>query len=199
MRTPNASCVICAAPLYRRPGDQAKARFAACMAHRAEAQSLAGLTAAQADGLSQGRQKGTNHRSGYRHSDETRATVAASNRAYWAANPEKAQARGALSQGENHYQWKGGISRLNISIRQMTENRRWMEAVKARDCRCVRCGSQSDLEAHHKTELADLIASLGIASREDARRHAEALWDLDNGETLCRPCHYAHHGRRIAA
>lgn len=121
--------------------------------------------------------------------------VSQANRAYWANNPDRLVRRGAQMRGENHYKWKGGASKLNTSIRQMHENRKWMDAVKERDgYKCVRCGSEDQIESHHKTELAELIERYGIKSREDARA-CTALWNLDNGETLCQKCHYAEHGR----
>lgn len=197
MRTPNTVCVLCSKPLYRRPSDMARARYAACMACRGRAQSVAGVTEAQLAGLALGSVKGTNHRAGYRHREESKQKIGGAGRKFWAANPEAAVARGAKVRGDRHYLWKGGLSRLNISIRQMTENRRWMDAVKARDGKCLRCGAMERLESHHKVELSTLIDDLGITSRDDARRHAAALWDMNNGETLCVPCHDTHHGRAI--
>lgn len=169
------------------------------MAHRGDAQRLSGVTEAQRTGLAKGREKGTNHRTGYRHRAESKARTAAANAAFWAANPDLAVARGAKTRGEAHYRWKGGVAKLNASIRRMTENRRWMDAVKARDGACVRCGATEPLEAHHRTTLAALIESLGIKSRDDARTHAAALWALENGETLCSGCHYIEHGRKRRA
>lgn len=195
MRTPNAACIICAKPLYRRPNELAKVRYAACMAHRAQAQSVVGVTDAQAKGLSAGRVKGTNHRAGYRHRDESKAKASASHKLFCAANPEMVEARAAKRRGPLAYNWKGGASRLNVAIRQMRDSRKWMDAVKARDGVCLRCGSTEDLEAHHKVELAELLARLNVCNSDDARRHKAILFDLDNGETLCRRCHYAHHGR----
>jgi 5-methylcytosine-specific restriction endonuclease McrA len=160
---------------------------------RGQAQALSGITSAQRAGLSLGRVPGTNHRTGCRHRHESKARTAAANRAFWAAHPERAIARGV--RGERHYRWNGGSSRLNTSIRTMTENRRWMAAVKARDGRCLRCGGGSNLEAHHRIALAVLVAAFGIRSRDDARANATALWDTANGATLCRSCHYAEHGR----
>jgi len=194
MRTPNAACMVCEKPLYRRPNELARVRHVACMAHRGQAQALSGVTEAQRAGLALGSVKGTNHRTGYSHRPESKAKTSAANRAYWAANPELAVARGVRA--EAHYRWKGGISRLNLSIRQMNENRKWMDAVKARDGACLRCASTDLLEAHHRTTLAALIERLGIRSRDDARTHAAALWDLSNGETLCQSCHYIEHGRK---
>ncbi len=194
MRTPNTACVLCGKPLYRRPGEMARVRYAACMAHRSEAQKIVGITEAQHAGLSLGRPKGTNHRTGYRHREESKRKVAEANRRYWGDHPEAAIARGAKTRGELHRNWRGGANRLNTSIRQMHENRRWMDAVKARDGCCLHCGGQDDLEAHHKVELADIVERFGITSRAEARACAE-LWDTANGETLCRDCHWAHHGR----
>lgn len=199
MRTPNTQCLLCGKPLYRRPSDMATARYAACMACRSDAQKVAGITNKQHAGLRLGRPKGTNHRTGYKHRADSKQKTAASNRAYWLAHPDKAVERGAKNRAGRHYKWKGGASKLNLSIRQMTENRKWMDAVKARDGGCVRCGSSENLESHHKTALAELVERFGIRSRDDARRHAAALWDLNNGETLCIPCHDKEHGRAIRA
>jgi 5-methylcytosine-specific restriction endonuclease McrA len=195
MRTPNTQCLLCGKPLYRRPYELAKTRFAACMACRSEAQKAAGITDAQQAGLSLGRPKGTNHRTGYRHREESKRKVADANRRFYAEHPEKAIERGAKIRGDKNVRWNGGSSRLNDSIRRMTENRKWMDAVKERDGACVRCGSGEHLESHHLVELADLMARLGIKSRDDARRHAALLWDLGNGITLCETCHYVEHGR----
>lgn len=193
MRTPNTACALCAKPLYRRPSDMQRSRYAACMGCRGRAQSVAGVTDAQRKGLAQGSRKGTNHRAGYKHREESKRKTAEANARFWAANPDAALAR--AKRGGDAYNWKGGISRLNTSIRQMTENRKWMDAIKARDGCCLRCDSTTDLEAHHKIELAVLVDRLGIKSRDDARRHGTQLWDLTNGETLCRRCHYGLHGR----
>jgi hypothetical protein len=175
----------------------AKARFAACMDCRSEAQKAAGITAAQHAGLSLGREKGTNHRTGYSHREESKQKASQSHKDWCAANPGRVADRAAKVRGESHYRWNGGSSRLNTSIRQMTENRRWMDAVKARDGKCVRCGSVERLESHHKRSLAEMISDLGIGSRDDARKHANVLWDIGNGETLCERCHYAEHGRAL--
>ena len=170
------------------------------MEHRSEAQKVAGITEAQHAGLRLGRPKGTNHRTGYKHKPESRAKASASHLKFCAENPDKIAARGAKIRGELNCKWKGGTAKLNLSIRQMTENRKWMDGVKERDgYRCVRCGSTERLESHHIIELADLVERLGIKNRDDARKSAAVLFDLNNGETLCEACHYAHHGRRMAA
>lgn len=195
MRTPNTACILCEKPLYRRPSDMARSRYAACKPCRSEAQKVAGITDEQQAGLARGRVKGDNRRTGYQHREDSKHKTSQSHKEWCANNPDRVAARGAKLRGDNHYRWNGGSSRLNASIRQMTENRRWMDAVKARDGQCVRCGCTDNLESHHKKGLAELLAELGIQSRDDARKHAATLWDLENGETLCAPCHYAEHGR----
>ena len=107
------------------------------------------------------------------------------------------KARSEKTRGENHYRWNGGTSRLNAAIRRLTENRKWMKAVRQRDGKCLVCGSVENLESHHIVPLADLVQAHGITDREHARS-CDALWDLGNGMTVCRPCHYNIHGRTYA-
>ena len=198
MRTPNCKCVVCDKPLYRRPSDQKKARFSACMLHRAEAQVLFGQTDKQKAALDLGREKGTNHLSGIPKSKASKQKRSVAMRRWCAENPDGVVARSRKIRGPNHYKWNGGSSRLNVSIRQMNENRKWMDAVKERDEKCVRCGSVDKLESHHAEPLVEVLERLEIKTRDDARKHAEELWDLNNGIALCQRCHYVEHGRVYA-
>ena len=86
-------------------------------------------------------------------------------------------------------------SSINKSIRAMNESRKWMDAIKARDGRCIRCGSRENLESHHEPSFAQLLVRFDIRSRYDARRKADQLWSLDHGFALCAQCHYSEHGR----
>lgn len=194
MRTPNSSCIVCGKPLYRRPSELKKVRHVVCKEHRGEAQKISGITPSQLAGLSLGREKGTNHRTGYKHREESKRKASESHKAWCAANPDRIAARGLKVRGENNYRWNGGISKLNTSIRQMNENRKWMDAVKERDRECRVCETTKNLESHHIIPLAILIDEHGIKNRDEARK-CPALWDLDNGITLCRGHHYKLHGR----
>lgn len=195
MRTPNDECCICGKPLYRRPSESAKARYAACMEHRAEAARMQEVTPAQATALAKGRVKGTNNRTGYKHSQESKRKTSESHKKWCAANPDKVKARGAKLRGASHYNWKGGCARLNASIRRLTENRKWADTVVRRDGRCFSCGVDTDLEAHHIKPLADIVKANGITTIDQARECAD-LWDLLNGMTFCEQCHCEHHGRK---
>jgi hypothetical protein len=54
----------------------------------------------------------------------------------------------------------------------------WSSKVKARDGKCMSCGSLNDLHAHH------------IKHKQS---HPELMLDLSNGKTLCYRCHKAEH------
>lgn len=79
--------------------------------------------------------------------------------------------------GENHYNWRGGVTPVNLSIRASLEYKLWREAVFKRDhYTCVWCGDNKggNLNADHIKPFA-LFPELRFA--------------IDNGRTLCVPCH----------
>lgn len=152
------------------------------------------LTEKQKAALVLGREKGTNHLEGIPKSEASNRKRSESHKIWCAENPDKLAARGAKTRGANHYKWNGGSSRLNVSIRAMTENRKWMDTVVRRDAKCFKCGTDTDIEAHHIKPLAEIVMDYEIKTREQARDCA-ALWDLTNGVTLCERCHCEHHGR----
>jgi len=93
---------------------------------------------------------------------------------------------------ENNYNWRGSEAkqRKQSIIRWMREGADWRNAVFARDdYTCQVCGKRGvKLNAHHIQPLAELIGRFNISTVKDARR-CEELWDIDNGLTLCVPCH----------
>lgn len=83
--------------------------------------------------------------------------------------------------GENHYNWKGGISNENERVRQSPEYRLWRTMVFKRDnYTCVQCGikpgmgKRVDFQADHIKSFAE---------------YPELRLDIDNGRTLCVECH----------
>lgn len=197
MRTPNTECLICKKPLYRRKHELEKVRFVACMDHRAEGQKMYGQTEKQKEALKLGRTKGDNRLTGIPKSKESNRKRSESHKKWCRENPDKVQDRSSKVRGEKHYRWNGGISKLNLSIRQMTENRKWMDAVKARDKKCIFCGSVDELESDHIKPLAQILEEHQIKSRDGARECNE-LWDIKNGRTLCRKCHYKKDNRKYS-
>jgi hypothetical protein len=77
---------------------------------------------------------------------------------------------------EKHWNWKGGKSKESVRIRQSSEYKAWRDAVFRRDdWTCVLCGKRGGyLEADH-------IKQFSI--------HIEERFNVENGRTLCMPCH----------
>jgi len=78
--------------------------------------------------------------------------------------------------GENHPNWKGGITPINQQIRHSLEYKLWRTAVFERDNYiCIWCGERGgELHADHIKPFAD---------------YPELRFAIDNGRTLCRGCH----------
>lgn len=78
--------------------------------------------------------------------------------------------------GENNHSWKGGIEKENKKIRESPEYLDWRKSVFERDrYTCVFCGKRGGkLEVDHIKPFA-LFPSLRL--------------DINNGRTLCSPCH----------
>jgi len=100
------------------------------------------------------------------------------------ACPWRGQRRISVS-GENHWNWKGGISPENAKIRGSLEYRLWRMSVFRRDnftCKfCFKRGGK--LNADHIKRFSE---------------YPELRLDIDNGRTLCVPCHKTlgtYHGK----
>lgn len=88
--------------------------------------------------------------------------------------------------GKNNYRWKGGDKRIYRRLRNTKKYRMWRKAVfKRDDYTCKSCGSKSGydgtvyLEPHHIIWVRELI-------KYNLIKH---VFNIDNGITLCRPCH----------
>ena len=93
--------------------------------------------------------------------------------------------------GAKNPNWRGGKTPLVLAIRTSTRYAEWRKAVFERDSyRCVNCGKDScgDIEAHHVVALTKQIRELRIGTVEEARS-SSALWNVENGQTVCIPCH----------
>ena len=92
--------------------------------------------------------------------------------------------------GKNGSGWKGGITPLHQSIRGSYKSKEWRLMVFGRDnFTCQDCGKRGCyLEAHHIKSFSSLIQYFEITTKEDAF-NCEALWDVNNGITLCKECH----------
>lgn len=90
------------------------------------------------------------------------------------------EARRKISEGnmgEKNNRWKGGITPIHIQIRMSPRYKEWRTAVFTRDnYTCVICGNNEsgNLQADH---------IMPFSLFPDLR------FDIDNGRTLCKPCH----------
>jgi len=92
--------------------------------------------------------------------------------------------------GENNPFWKGGITPLRRRIYVSSEYKKWRKLVFERDnYTCQWCGQKgSYLEAHHLTAFNIVLQENSIDTIDQAM-NCQALWDVDNGLTLCKKCH----------
>jgi 5-methylcytosine-specific restriction endonuclease McrA len=117
--------------------------------------------------FSKERRKISESNKGKKHTEETKAKLSKS--------------KMGQNAGEKHYCWKGGVTPINMKIRNSKEYKIWREAVFERDnWTCVWCKTKSGkgkrvvLNADHIKPFA-LFPELRLA--------------IDNGRTLCVSCH----------
>lgn len=99
--------------------------------------------------------------------------------------------------GEKHPMWKGGITPLVRRIRNCFEYRQWRSDIFQRDdYTCQKCGLRGvTLHAdHHPRLFSEIFNEYKIKTFEQALECFE-FWNMNNGRTLCAPCHELY-GRR---
>lgn len=82
-----------------------------------------------------------------------------------------------------------GVTALYTLIRKSAQYKQWRTAIYKRDgYRCQNCGRIEELQADHIKQFAYILMENDVKSVEDAIA-CTPLWDLNNGRTLCVPCH----------
>ena len=118
--------------------------------------------------------KGNKYATGYKYTKEQRLEMS------------------RIRRGSGHYNWQGGITSINEKVRNSLEYKLWREAVFERDnWTCIWCGARSS-KGNPVVLNADHIKSFS--------QFPELRFAIDNGRTLCKPCHkttdnYAGKGR----
>ena len=92
--------------------------------------------------------------------------------------------------GPKSHMWKGGKNSINNQVRECYEYDQWRKACFERDSySCQHCNQRGGtLNVDHIKQLAQLILEYNITTMKNAYS-CPALWNIDNGRTLCVPCH----------
>lgn len=131
--------------------------------------------------------KGRKIRQGKTASDETRKAIslARTGKKMTQATKEKiSKSKKGIpclnKRGSSHHNWKGGITPEMVKIRGSIEMKLWRSSVFARDkFTCRWCGKRGvSLQADHIQKFST---------------HPELRFAIDNGRTLCVPCHKLRH------
>ena len=100
-----------------------------------------------------------------------------------------------VNSGEKSHFWKGGLTALSSIIRESYKYRQWRSDVYTRDnFTCQECGQIGKrLNAHHIKSFSSILQFYEITTIEEALE-CEELWNINNGITLCKECHWKLRG-----
>lgn len=135
---------------------------------------------------------------GRKLSEETKKKVSVANtgkkrpwvKGWSKGKPRSPETRKKLSGANNHW-WKGGIHPVVLQIRNLFEYRQWRSDVFTRDdFTCQFCSMRGGVlnADHYPKSFATILAENEITTIGAALNCSE-LWDINNGRTLCLPCH----------
>lgn len=82
-----------------------------------------------------------------------------------------------------------GTAACDISLMKEKLGSRFNRYYRIEDGMLIRTYKSTRLHVHHIKELAYLLQKYSVKTLSRALK-CDTLWDLDNGLTLCRDCHY---------
>lgn len=117
-----------------------------------------------------------------------------------AHTPEVRLKKSLAHRGEKSYNWKGGRTSLKHRMRTNTKYIGWRTSVFTRDnFTCTWCGDArgGNLQADHIIEVSTIFDTYKLQTIDQVIDCAD-LWDINNGRTLCKPCHNKRHKEDIS-
>ena len=92
--------------------------------------------------------------------------------------------------GDRNPNWRGGITTLKDTIRKCFKYRQWRSDIFTRDdFTCQNCNMKGGrIDAHHVKSFGLILRENNIKTSIEAL-DCEELWNINNGQTLCRECH----------
>ncbi len=124
---------------------------------------------------------------GKKFSEEYRKKISDGHKGQIAHNKGKAN---PSLKGDKNPSWKGGITPINKQIRHSFKYRQWRSDVYQRDdYTCQMCFVRGvEIHADHIKQFALIFQENKITSLPEAL-DCEEFWNINNGRTLCKPCH----------
>lgn len=142
----------------------------------------------------------------YRQGILNRPSIKGENNPQWGKSPS-ADTRAKMSRsrtgkiGIKATAWKGGKLSLTQRIKTAIQRRyKWFHRVIDRDGHCINCGATTQLDAHHKVPVKQLIRTILTTPANTDENFTQVITHplivdehLTNGVTLCRQCHKQEH------
>ena len=119
------------------------------------------------------------------------------------ATKSNSQSKIGLMSGDKHPNWKGGISTLNVLLREYFNTNLAPKVAKRDNYTCQLCGAtHTVLHVHHKKWFSEIVAEV-LSEHKDLKPNDsnemqqlyniivndERFLDLDNLITYCKECH----------
>lgn len=133
------------------------------------------------------RMKGNKILKGFKFSEESKKNLSAIQKIL-SNKPKRKEIFSGRLMG-NKFNFKGRNTLLYQKIKSSKYYKDWRKYIFKRDSfLCQECNSKENIEAHHIIGFMYILRKFNIRTIEEAHS-CNILWDLNNGQTLCKECH----------
>lgn len=117
------------------------------------------------------------------------------------------ESKKGLHTGEDHHNWRGGITSLSARLREYCSNYDLHKEIIKRDGgKCIICGSSNNLHIHHLIPFKSIVDKIVIQNYPlSPSKDVDALYNIaikdaelnntNNLITVCSMCHRRIHGQ----